>query len=295
MARRALFVLVAALVFIGAGSVAGAAAAPRRRPTLLPPPGPTCPAALIMGARGSGESFRGFDGMGPSVDRMAQDLRAWLAKAGAGTQTLANPYPAISTNVLKPSRATILLIIAAPPIGLAHYLSHNVHPFLRSIDEGIDTEVQQADDEVSDCPATKLVMAGYSQGAMVIHQAELRLQSSHRRTFRHIVGTLLLADGDRVANSRAHRFGSALARGEGIRPYLHAVRRRDVPLPGSTGNICKAGDLICDFNLHSVRHAGDAVKIHTSYARKTAHGYRYSPLLDRGANWLGRKLALKVL
>jgi hypothetical protein len=44
-----------------------------------------------------------------------------------------------------------------------------------------------------------------------------------------------------------------------------------------------------------VRNAGNAVRIHTSYARKTAHGFRYSPLLDRAANWLGRKLVLKVL
>jgi hypothetical protein len=290
MARRAIVGLVLALVAAGAGLAAQAAGAPR----LLPPPGPTCPAVLIMGARGSGQSAAGSDGMGPAVDRMAVDLRAWLAKTAAGTQTFGDPYPADSTNDLKPSTGELLLLLGDPIDAAIDYTRDNLDKFTHSIAVGTADAVGEADDESVDCPQTRLVMIGYSQGAMAMHQAELQLQAHHPAVFHKIVGTLLLADGDRVPNTRAREFGSSLARAEGIRPYLHAVAIRDVPLPGSTANICTAGDLICDFNLSRVRHFSQAARIHTGYAVQTSHGMHYSPLLDQAANWLGRKLALSL-
>jgi hypothetical protein len=137
---------------------------------------------------------------------------------------------------------------------------------------GARDAVREADDELVDCPHTSLVMIGYSQGAMAMHQAELQLRAHHPRVFHRIVGTLLLADGDHVPGTRAREFGSSLARAEGIRPYLHAIARRDVPLPGRTANICNAGDLICDFNLSRVRNFSRAAKIHTGYTVQTKHG-----------------------
>jgi hypothetical protein len=290
MARRAKVGLLLALVAVGAGFAANAAGAPR----LLPPPGPTCPSVLIMGARGSGQSLSGFDGMGPAVDEMAVDLRAWLAKAAAGTQTFGDPYPADSTNDLKPSTGELLLVLTDPIAAAVDYKLDNLDKFTHSIDVGIGDAVREADDEAVDCPQTRLVMIGYSQGAMVMHQAELQLRAHHPQVFHKILGTLLLADGDRVPHTHAHEFGSSLARAEGIRPYLHAIALRDVPLPGRTANICTAGDLICDFNLSRVRHFARAARIHTGYAVQTTHGMRYSPLLGQAANWLGRKLALSV-
>ena len=287
--RRVLVALMLALVASAAGLTASGSGA-SLRPQVLPPPPPACPSITFIGARGSGESFAGFDGVGAAVDRMAVDLHAWVAKGGGSMQTAADPYPADSVSDLEPSHLEVLLLLADPPDGLAHYLSHNLAKYLNSIDVGIDDAVTLADQTVADCPATKLVMAGYSQGAMVVHQAELRLAASHPRTLHRIVGTLLLGDGDRVPDTRAHAVGSSAARAEGIRTYLHGNSRRDVPLPARTANICNAGDLVCDFNLDRVLHYSRAAKVHTSYAVKTKRGMRYSPVLARAANWLGRKL-----
>ena len=221
---------------------------------------------------------------------MAIDLRPWLLKKFGFTQTVADPYPADSTNDLKPSRTEELLSLGDPAQAVADYARENLGKFLHSISVGITDAEQEADDSVVDCPQSKLVMMGYSQGAMVIHQTELLLKVDHPATFHHIIGTLLLADGDRVPDTRAHEFGTSLARAEGIQPYLHAIARRDVPLPGNTANICDAGDLICDFNLDRIRHFAAAARIHTGYAVQTAHGWRYSPALAAAANWLGRRL-----
>jgi Cutinase len=82
--------------------------------------------------------------------------------------------------------------------------------------------VTLANDAVADCPNTK-VMAGYSQGTMVVHQAEVRLAASSRKTVRRIVETLLLGDSDRVPFTRAHEFGSSLPRAEGIAPTFTGI------------------------------------------------------------------------
>jgi Cutinase len=262
-----------------------------------------CPGVDFIGARGSGEPFGGFDGMGPAVDQMSRVLRTGLAKSGLDMQTVGVHYSADSADELRPSRSERALLDVAPAAALAVYAYHNLRPFLHSIDTGIADTISLANDEVAKCPATELVLAGYSQGAMVIHQAELQLRS-RPRTFQRIAGTLLLADGDRVSYTRAHEFGSSLARAEGIRTYiyrsipllritdlfLHSVR--DVALPASTANICNAGDLVCDFNDYGLRHASQAIKIHTSYAVKTSHGMRYAPVLAQAATWLARKILL---
>jgi Cutinase len=163
-----------------------------------------------MGARGSGQSFSGFDGMGPAVDRMAVDVRAWLAKTAAGTQTFGDPYPADSTNDLKPSGEELLLLFTNPIAAAIEYKRDNLDKFSHSIDVGARDAVREADDELVDCPHTSLVMIGYSQGAMAMHQAELQLRAHHPRVFHRIVGTLLLADGDHVPApalaSSAHRW-----------------------------------------------------------------------------------------
>ncbi len=81
--------------------------------------------------------------------------------------------------------------------------------YLWGLDDGIKAAVKAVKDRLSTCPGSdqNLVLAGYSQGAMVMHQAELDLASSDPGALSHIVGTILLADGDRVANSKAQLIG----------------------------------------------------------------------------------------
>lgn len=202
---------------------------------------------------------------------------------------VADPYPADSVNDLKPSASTLALLIFAPPIGIARYIHDNLDKYLHSINTGIADAVSLVEDTATSCPNGKIVMAGYSQGAMVMHQAELQL-TGRRSVLRRIAGTLLLADGDRAPYTHARAFGSSAPRGEGIRTYLHGNNRRDVELPATTANICNTGDLVCDFNLSRLTHVSQAAKVHTSYAIKTSHGYVFSPLLAQAANWLANKM-----
>lgn len=203
--------------------------------------------------------------------------------------TDAVPYPAVSVDVLKPSAFELMLIEnpMTTDAGLAYYYVHNVRTFLNSIATGVSDTIFDADDFHAVCPPTVFVFVGYSQGAMVMHQAENQLDAHHHGTFKAIAGTILLADGNRVPDTRAKEFGTSAHNGEGVQTYLTPMSSHpDVPAPGSTANICNAGDIVCNFNLHAVEHASAAAKVHTSYAVCTKTGCTYERVLTTASSWV---------
>lgn len=283
-----LLAVLASFAFLGVTQLASASTL---SPMLLPPPPPPCPNLTLIGARGSGESFNGYAGMGPAVDRMATVLSSRLATHRITVSMVGDPYPADSVSDLEPSNGQLMLLPVAPSVALYEYAHHNLDKYLRSIDVGINDAVSLAEEAVASCPNSKLVLAGYSQGAMVVHQAELQLaKSGQKKVLRDIVGTMLLGDGDRVPYTRAKEFGTSLARAEGIRTYLHGIAPHDVELPTTTANICDAGDLVCDFNLNRLLSFGQAAKVHSSYAVQKRRGIAYKPVLASAANWLASKI-----
>lgn len=231
----------------------------------------TCPNVTFIGARGSGEpADRATRGMGASVNYMADRLGHALKASGLKMSTVPIIYSALAVDVLKPTRAEIALLVTGHPLEAgALYYEHNVKRYIASIDEGILQTVKEADTVASDCPDNILVMAGYSQGAIVIHQSELQLDDQrHAHVHDAIIGTLLLGDGDRVPDSRASLVGSAPQSGEGVQVYLHGIRARDVDEPWSTAEICNSQDIVCDFNLDHIRsakRAAHASAVHTGY------------------------------
>jgi hypothetical protein len=83
-------------------------------------------------------------------------------------------------------------------------------------------------------PDTRIVLAGYSQVAVAVHDAENYLAVNKPDAFSQVAGTLLLGDPDRVQRTRAKGFGTATGTAEGLRIFLHLVKARDVPDPSTT-------------------------------------------------------------
>jgi cutinase len=186
-----------------------------------------------------------------------------------------------------------------------------------SINEGITTyALPEVKTVVVQCPRAGLVLAGYSQGAMVMHQVEWQLPGS---ALSHIKGTLLVADGDRVPDTKAAYtkdtkavytklgISPSPARGEGIRTYVgrsplaplvpFLVERKDVRLYKTTVSICNADDIVCDFNVthmiagSSPRHPLAALKLiekHFSDDGKIHANSYTSGLLTPAAKWLAQ-------
>ncbi len=277
-----------------------------------------CSSVIILGARGSGQSASDDGGLGPEVDVVANVIGDKLKARGASVEVRSVDYPAddvngdlkLSTSEIR--RIGVLLGIARiihgplkPDIEKVwgYYYHTHIAKFLASIKSGITALTSEIRKEVAACPLSQLVLAGYSQGAMVVHQAEAALREGSPQDLAHIGGTVLIADGDRVAGSdAAERLGGVPATDAGLRPYIYQWRQSDVPsptdppIPATTVEVCEKGDIVCDFDplcadftarckaqlATRLLHSGRGIKIHTSYVSD------HFALLSAAGSWISQ-------
>jgi Cutinase len=172
----------------------------------------------------------------------------------------------------------------------AAYIRSSVDPYLASIQQGIADAEKAVHTVLAECPKARIVMAGYSQGAIAVHDAENYLAANRRAEFSHIAGTLLLGDPDRVPHTKVKMFGSSSAGAEGLRVRLGLVSPHDVPDPATTANIANANDIVGDFALRHLLHAGEAIQVHENYAVTKNGKTTYEPVLGDAANWVASKI-----
>ena len=138
---------------------------------------PACADFHWIGAAGSGQrdgaGLNANGGMGDVVYQSYQQLRADLLANGRTITAEAVQYPAAPV---------------ALEGGLGGWLD-----FMDSVDDGTDAAAEQFEAFTERCPNTKVVLAGYSQGAMVIHRNLHDLADDP-----HVAAALLIADGDRL-------------------------------------------------------------------------------------------------
>ena len=86
--------------------------------------------------------------------------------------------------------------------------------FLGSVGDGTDATAEQYTAFTERCPDSKVVLAGYSQGAMIVHRNLYKLADDP-----HLAAALLIADGDRLPVDTTIKLGSTAitaGRGEGV-------------------------------------------------------------------------------
>lgn len=271
-----------------------------------------CARVFFLGARGSAEkATKAFNGMGPEVNAMALAVQKVLAAVAGVTgkyafRTLNVAYPADDPSIdLKPTSKEVHELETNLAKGVSDYYTNNLEKYLSSISQGISSTVSEARYVHRQCPHALLIFAGYSQGAMVMHQAELRLQAAgDNGLLGQIAGTLLLGDGDRVPYTRARQFGTSSSKSEGIRTWALSVlgggSGQDVVDPAATANICNTGDIVCATSLSvliKTYKTNSGIKVHESYVHADSSG-NYShvdPALTSAADWVGQLAAARVL
>jgi hypothetical protein len=205
-------------------------------------------------------------------------------------------YSAHSVEELKPSKPEIAEMAAAGLGGVAGltgaagiYYERNLKPYEASIADGVSATIDEIRAVLSGCPETEIVLAGYSQGAMAIHQAELQLErDGDEEALDAIGGTLLLGDGDRAPNTQAKIFGGAPAGGEGVQVYFRRFKPLDVVEPETTAEICVRGDIVCDFKLHlDSAFYSEGTHVHSSYDVEPQQVY-----LRQAVEWLAEEMGL---
>jgi cutinase len=219
---------------------------------------PTCADYHWIGAAGSGQrdgaAMYANDGMGGVIYQSYLQLRSELAANGQTIDAEAVQYPA-----------------APVPLegGLGGWLD-----FLGSVGDGKDATAKQFKAFTAMCPNTKVVLAGYSQGAMVIHRNLYDLANDP-----HVAAALLIADGDRLPTDTTLDMGStAMVQnvGKGVAQEHSFLASTDTSmLPREIGartlSVCDVGDPVCDYDPDTTKMSPSEIAIHTSYA-PTASG-----------------------
>lgn len=274
---------------------------------------PNCPSVVVLAVRGSGEVPKGplavtldpanYDqgtltstvgremrGVGDKLqlllsgqavsypdngDQVIEHLGSGLVdmldtQAGGSIQVEPLIYPGADTSLL----GSISLSASSPFVDLS-----DPAEYLASIEIGVVNLKNSLAAHTASCPEARFVLAGYSQGAMVIHRAlaDLGAAGSPLATTQKIGAVALLADPLRQGGGTGFHLGTAPAStggipmegDKGLIMYLAgAVSYPDADIPSSlaavTYSYCTADDLFCAPDFRVVVNQG--ISIHSGYS-----------------------------
>ncbi|MCV7281866.1 cutinase family protein [Mycolicibacterium flavescens] len=246
--------------FASAAAVAGAAFAGMSGMSLASAD-PGCPDVHWFGAAGSGQrdgNLTANAGMGDDVYQSFLDLQQLVAADGRTMTAEAVEYPAVA--------------VPDDDGGVGDWLG-----FMGSVDTGATALNAQYAAFSAKCPASKVIFAGYSQGAMVVHRNLHALGANP-----NVAGALLIADGDRLPTDTTFNIGSVTAvpgAGKGVAQDWPILARAPQGLPPEIGartiSVCELGDAVCDYDPEAEEVSKVATMIHTSYTTASG-GYRWT-------------------
>lgn len=258
MIRRLGLAVVVAGMALGGLATGTAAAAPE------------CADFHWMGAAGSGQrdgaDLLAYGGMGGVVYQSYQELRTDLMASGKTMTAEAVVYPA-----------------APVPLegGIGGWMN-----FMDSVEAGTDATAEQFAAFTAKCPDTKVVLAGYSQGAMVIHRNLEDLADDP-----HVAAALLIADGDRLPVDTTINLGSTAvvpSAGKGVaqeHSFLASAPTSTLPpeMGARTVSVCDVGDPVCDYDatVETDSLSPAALAIHRSYAPAASGAHAWGAPLYR--------------
>jgi hypothetical protein len=249
----------------------------------------SCPRVYLIGARGSGETAGGpFHGLGAAVNRILGVAAGVFKKHRQSYQTYAVNYPSLSVSVLEPKDWSR---------GPGYYFDHNVKRYVASITTGVSVLIKLADALHKRCSSALMMVAGYSQGGMVVHDAVNNLNGS---VLACVDGVVELGDGNRVPYTKAREFGTSPKKGEGIANWIASEiglpLAPDVSRWPATANVCNNHDFVCDSSIWDIVNHTISFGVHTSYAKQNKNGtYSYEPVLTSAATWDAGKVYDQII
>lgn len=230
-------------------------------------PDSPCTDVLVLGARGSGQSAEDAFGVGPEV---------YL-----GIGAYANQLPGYDIGFDE----VVFSAQDVKTLALMNNGKWDGKTFLDGMYEGVTNAVKYIRNRAGMCQDEHYVLAGFSQGAMVMHRTFTELAGLGSRltepslALPRIDGVLAIADGDRYPGEGSRRYGTASASTNGVSwivknstkyPMRKVIPSIDDWLPSERfHSVCQEGDIVCDFN--SVTTANNYL------AAGDLHGTTYKP------------------
>ena len=256
---------------------------------------------LFIGARGSSETVTATnDGFGDMVPAVFTGFVSGIA-AGTTVQPIYIDYPAVATTSLW----TALAAVATDPSHASDIVAQN--PFLLSVNQGV-AQVVAVLAAAAQCPGQVVVLAGYSQGALVVHAglaAANATPAASAKLDASLGGVVLIGDaastggrqygilnGDNGQRGTASDTATADETGRvgllaGILTQMPQLATA-LPLPAALDatqasrvlNVCDAQDIICDStpaqviaDVMSGPDGGPRSLVHISYAAADLANY----------------------
>lgn len=199
---------------------------------------------VVLGARGSGESATDPPSkLGPEIDHAYNNFRDGMQRRGVRVRLQAVEYPAegVPTALLGP--AGVDIFVGSIAIGVNNAITQ-----LLQIQNGLRTNPA--------CAGPRIVLAGFSQGAMVMHRVLEELHGGtgvYTELLGRIGAVLLIADGDKMPGDTSRLYPLSLtAQTQGIGAALAPISQASaIQLPADLRDrvysVCLSLDVVCDF------------------------------------------------
>ena len=220
----------------------------------------SCDQVLFVGARGSSEMGPGDYGwnssrtpgdeygLGPEVN----SARNEVLKQFAGDETMQTESVSYQAN-------SVLTLLRAPNL------------YFSNLGKGVTATMSLLKAQAEKCPGQVIILAGYSQGAMVMHRVlhDLINDESDFPILARVYADILIADGDQVPYDNEVLYGTA---GEGANGIGHLdakiSKSSEAKFPANLGiipiRVCNHHDPVCDATENDLDLF--SINIHTSYA-----------------------------
>lgn len=245
----------------------------------------SCPAVDYVAARGSGQPGPGTPnwhstsgdplGMGAQLAGIAKKLVASRPKGTVAEQSIGY----LADNIVGTKWATT---------------------YTRDLEQGVTLTLDDLRQHYAACgPRQRFVLAGYSQGAMVMHRALLALAGSaspaDRALLKQVAAVVLVADGDRKPADAVTFAGSAGHSSLGISWEFAAVAdapSQDLPksLSGRVLSICDHWDAVCDFPVGAnLSNPGVLARLAYGFVVHTHH-YKTAANVATYVGWTDKRL-----
>jgi len=238
-----------------------------------------CTAYTVFGLRGSSESPQGSWDMfsGWSDPTFSGETDGF----GAYNSQVFGYFDSLAAGTTK----QVAIQYQALPVPV---VDRRVSPadYTESIFDGVDKLIARMNVEDVDCPSSKFVILGYSQGALAVHIALRTLETTDPAMLAKVTHVGLISDPGRVVGGSESMWSSASGSSNPLTvtvPGLIVEASAGVwsglslftggangALPGSvtsnTYTLCHRGDLVCSFAL------GSTISKHTNYTDDELRG-----------------------
>ncbi|MEV4621080.1 cutinase family protein [Asanoa sp. NPDC049573] len=274
----------------------------------MPPSSGPCANVVVIAATGSGQHYKSDHDLSVSP-QLATLVTAMKSTAGGKTLVprVLN-YPATSVDALFAGLNTIKARNRADYLIQArNRLAANIDSYLAGEKQGVAALWGQYTAVRFGCPApTKIVVVGYSQGAMVVHEFLNQLAATRDTAGKKaVIGAVLLADPERMKRSAVLEMSDAPYSSYGVCDVLSLVVHcagtdslADVapPFRDSAVSVCSSDDPVCDTS-DVVRRFADVWWYRpgrdslVNLTKVVHESYRYDRSTSTAGKLIGRRIA----